>query len=310
MNGLISNEWFCFTILFRHFLLLSVLFVIMSVVTLDDFVTFDYSTLYPADAHPANAFFNLFAHPAVPFIVAFVYFFGSKIFCDILISIFKIDPKSPNLKNFITAHSALLAVYSGWTCVNVAQLIYSHYQVSGNMYDTLTASKEEFWDGRWGMSFWITHFYISKYYEFIDTWIVLLKGRTPIFLQTYHHAGIVLVMWALSVTHCTPVIVCVLLNSFIHTLMYTYYTFAAFGYSSPLKHYLTQMQIGQFLIGLSTTVPLHFMNGADGKPRLTPAQDVALWAIEWYAVVLIALFAQFYASAYGKKPSKKDDKKE
>ena len=82
------------------------------------------------------------------------------------------------------------------------------------------------------------------------------------------------------------------------TLMYTYYTFAAFGYSSPLKHYLTQMQITQFIVGLRTTVPIHFMTGADGKPRLT----LSLWTIEIYAVVLIVLFAQFYASAYGKKP--------
>ena len=86
------------------------------------------------------------------------------------------------------------------------------------------------------------------------------------------------------------------------TLMYTYYTFAAFGYSSPLKHYLTQMQITQFIVGLCTTVPIHFMTGADGKPRLTPAQNLSLWTIEIYAVVLIVLFAQFYASAYGKKP--------
>ena len=87
------------------------------------------------------------------------------------------------------------------------------------------------------------------------------------------------------------------------TLMYTYYTFAAaFGYSSPLKHYLTQMQITQFIVGLRTTVPIHFMTGADGKPRLTPAQNLSLWTIEIYAVVLIVLFAQFYASAYGKKP--------
>ncbi len=170
------------------------------------------------------------------------------------------------------------------------------------MYDTLLASKASLWDGSSsgvpGMSFWITHFYVSKYYEFIDTWVVLLKGRSPIFLQTYHHAGIVLVMWALCVTHCTPVIVLVFLNSFIHTLMYTYYTVAAFGYSSPLKHYLTSMQIIQFIIGLSITVPTHFMTDANGKSRLTDAQGVALWSVELYAVYLIVLFAQFYRESY------------
>jgi hypothetical protein len=55
-------------------------------------------------------------------------------------------------------------------------------------------------------------------YEFIDTWIVLLKGRTPIFLQTYHHAGIAIIMWGFEVTANTCGITILALNSFIHTI--------------------------------------------------------------------------------------------
>ncbi|RYH20089.1 hypothetical protein EON65_24655 [archaeon] len=75
------------------------------------------------------------------------------------------------------------------------------------------------------------------------------------FLQTYHHAGVVFIMWGAVVTQSAAVggiIIC--LNSFIHTLMYTYYTLAAFGYSSPLKHYLTSAQMIQFLIGIPSLV--------------------------------------------------------
>lgn len=274
------------------------------IVELSDFLTFDYKQLYPN-----NWFYDLFAHPSVPIIVAIVYFFGSKTFCDILIKLFNIDPKGKSLKNFVTLHSFLLAVYSLWTFVNCSQIVYRHYLTTGSIYETLCSSKDEFWNGSYNMSFWITHFYISKYYEFIDTWIVLFKQRVPIFLQTYHHAGIVIVMWLLCVTHCTPVVVVVVFNSFIHTLMYTYYTLASFGYSSPLKHYLTQMQITQFIVGISTTVPIHFMTDKNNKPRLTNAQGFALWATEIYAFLLIFLFAQFYIGTYTKK-GKKGDKKE
>ena len=83
--------------------------------------------------------------------------------------------------------------------------------------------------------------------------------------------------------------------------MYSYYTFAAFGYSSPLKHYLTQMQITQFFVGLATTIPTHYMFTKNGKDRLTDAQGVALWSVEIYAMVLIVLFGQFYISNYSKK---------
>ncbi|RYG96121.1 hypothetical protein EON65_54900 [archaeon] len=81
--------------------------------------------------------------------------------------------------------------------------------------------------------------------------IILLKGREPIFLQTFHHAGVVFSLWGAVVTQSSAVgAVTICLNSFIHTLMYTYYTLAAFGYSSPLKHYLTTAQMTQFLIGI------------------------------------------------------------
>src|SRR3546814_19418142 len=63
------------------------------------------------------------------------------------------------------------------------------------------------------------------------------------FLQTYHHAGVVLTMWAMCVSAEATVFVCVCLNSFIHTIMYTYYAFSALGYSWSLKNVLTQAQV-------------------------------------------------------------------
>jgi len=94
------------------------------------------------------------------------------------------------------------------------------------------------------------------------------------------------------------IVVC--FNSFIHTLMYTYYTLAVFGYSSPLKHYLTQAQIIQFLVGIALTVPTHFMSNC-----VNQAQSLVNAAIQIYAVVLIFLFYQFYVSSYSKKGNTK-----
>ena len=39
-------------------------------------------------------------------------------------------------------------------------------------------------------------FYPSKFYEFAYTWLLVLKNKLPSFLQKYHHAGIVITMWA------------------------------------------------------------------------------------------------------------------
>lgn len=172
------------------------------------------------------------------------------------------------------------------------------------MWATLCGDRQSLWVDA-NMSFWITHFYISKYYEFVDSWIIVLKGRDPIFLQTYHHAGVVLIMWALTVTHSSPVIVLVFLNSFIHTLMYTYYTAAALGYPSPLKHYLTQMQLLQFIVGIGVTVPTHFIKDSIGEPVLNRAQAFSLLCLQVYTIILIGLFGQFYYQSYVVSKNKK-----
>jgi hypothetical protein len=83
--------------------------------------------------------------------------------------------------------------------------------------------------------------------------------------------------------------------------MYTYYTFAALGYSSPLKHYLTQAQLAQFFLGVGVTVILYWE-----KDCLNPAQTISLLAIHIYTVFLIYLFGKFYVDSYLTK--KKDAK--
>ena len=42
----------------------------------------------------------------------------------------------------------------------------------------------QFYNSKFGL--WVYLFYLSKYYEFIDTWIVMARGRRPIFLQLFY----------------------------------------------------------------------------------------------------------------------------
>lgn len=42
------------------------------------------------------------------------------------------------------------------------------------------------WDGPIGLAAYI--FYLSKYYEFVDTFILVLRKKPVIFLHVYHHA--------------------------------------------------------------------------------------------------------------------------
>lgn len=70
-----------------------------------------------------------------------------------------------------------------------------------------------------GLAFWGWLFYLSKFYEVIDTIIVLSKGRRATTLQTFHHFGAMFAMWAGIRYMSVPIWMFVLVNSFIHTLM-------------------------------------------------------------------------------------------
>lgn len=104
-----------------------------------------------------------------------------------------------------------------------------------------------------GLAYYGWIFYLSKFYEVLDTFIILAKGKYSSTLQTYHHAGAMLCMWAGIRYMTVPIWVFVLVNSFIHALMYTYYTVTAFSIKVPmaLKRTLTSMQITQFVLGAS-----------------------------------------------------------
>ena len=106
-------------------------------------------------------------------------------------------------------------------------------------------------------------------------------------------------MFGFYVSSASVVLIIVCFNSFIHTIMYTYYTLAAFGYRSPLKNYLTMAQIIQFIMGMTITIPTHFYPSC-----LSSSQSFVLFMTQIYTVILIGLFVWFYREEYSKKKGK------
>ena len=93
-------------------------------------------------------------------------------------------------------------------------------------------------------------FYISKYYEYFDTFLLYCKGRNPIFLQKYHHIGATF-GWYLCYTYDVDMIMFAsLFNSGIHTIMYSYYLMTIFKINiKGMRMYITISQIMQLFIG-------------------------------------------------------------
>ena len=267
-----------------------------AVVELSDFLSYEWGALLESSSK--DIFASFFLHPFVPLTAVLMYWYLSAPVCQWVRRTFDLAPKGRFIQTVTILHSGALALYSLWTFVNTV-IILNKYMQNKTVMETLCDYDETLWDV-YNIGFWCTHFYLSKYYEFIDTWILHLKGREPGILQTYHHAGIVLCMWAIVVTKSGSAVVTTVFNSFIHTIMYTYYVFAALGYSSSLKHYLTQAQMIQLITGCSVAVAM-----AVTPNCMSPAEGLSTLVLNLYAFYLIYLFYDFYTRTYKQKGEKK-----
>lgn len=261
-------------------------------------------------------YYHNFIYPVVPFVCVILYLTCSKSLCDFIRYLFgqKEGQNGPYwskfLKYFTFFHSFILALYSGWTFYNSYNLVQTvttiHRQANPQLSwlnafyltncdtDSLLWSKHDF-------GTWVYHFYLSKYYEFIDTWIILLKDRKPMFLQTFHHAGIVLLMWSFVASQNNVMGICItVLNSFIHTLMYVYYALASINIRLPFKSIITSAQLLQFFTGILYSTPTYWMDDCH-----TNATWWTQLYVNLYTLVLIGLFMIFAYNEYVLKPKAK-----
>lgn len=95
----------------------------------------------------------------------------------------------------------------------------------------------------------------------------MLKGGKPGILQTYHHVGAVITIWAAVITKSPCCWVFVIFNSLIHAFMYTYYCLTTLGYRPSWKIIMTLMQITQFFGGIF--ISFYYLNTPNTH---TPAQ--------------------------------------
>lgn len=92
-----------------------------------------------------------------------------------------------------------------------------------------------------------------------------------------------------------------LLNSWIHVMMYSYYTLSLLKFSCPWKKYLTQAQLLQFT---SVVIYTGFSVAIQLRQRIAEPRHYACFAVQTFEMVsLFVLFMHFYSKAYKKKKS-------
>jgi hypothetical protein len=184
--------------------------------------------------------------PVVPVTFALLYIITTKA-CDTITSSRRGTPligkSSKAFNRLVLTHNLGLAAYSFWTFIGISAALkgspwaayfqngwsgvseamcYIHSQQvlrdPNSLNDkTQATTTGALWDD--GLGFYGFWFYVSKYYEVVDSLILFLKGKEISALQIYHHAGAILCVWAGIRYQAPPIWTFVFLNSAVHTLM-------------------------------------------------------------------------------------------
>lgn len=266
-----------------------------SIITNEPLVTKvrDFSHDFPYERLPPGWLGYLLRPEVVLALVAL--YLGSEKAVAFVRDLLSLGPKSKSLVVFIAVHNLLLAIFSLVTAYYSWAAVIKHL-VERSAFDTYCDPDGSLWQN--GLGVWATIFYVSKYYEFLDTWILVLKGKSASFLQVYHHAGIVICMYIGVASQSAWLLFVVLLNSVIHTLMYTYFFIKTVAPHVEIKsaRYLTMAQIGQFLTGIFSTLGVLWM----GDRCDTQSSRFGLACLTTYGFGLIALFVAFANRKYKK----------
>lgn len=97
--------------------------------------------------------------------------------------------------------------------------------------------------------FWSYVYYVSKFYELLDTVLSRLnRARMPFpALHIFHHSCVLLMAWLWLEYAQTLQFGGLLFNTLVHVVMYYYYALKSLGLKVWWKKYITQLQIVQFV---------------------------------------------------------------
>jgi hypothetical protein len=196
---------------------------------------------------------------------------------------------SPNvIKHYAIIHNAGLQLFSVYVASSLLYALYKYGIVTERNYYFQHKHIDNV----------IFYFYLSKYYEYVDTLILYAKNKQPIFLQKFHHLGAVIVWHLGYVNKCEGMLFVCLWNSAVHSMMYLYYFLTLLKIDvHKYRIYITSLQIGQLLSG-SIMLPYFFYTFESSQNK------TVIIIFDVYIVCLLYLFSEFMVKNYLLKNNK------
>jgi hypothetical protein len=196
---------------------------------------------------------------------------------------------SPNvIKTYAIIHNASLQLFSVYVASSLLYALYKYGIVTERNYYFQHKHIDSV----------IFYFYLSKYYEYVDTLILYAKNRQPIFLQKFHHLGAVIVWHLGYINKCEGMLFVCLWNSVVHSFMYLYYLLTLLKIDvHKYRIYITSLQIGQLFSG-SIMLPYFFYTFESSQNK------TVIIIFDVYIVCLLYLFSEFMVKNYLVKNNK------
>jgi elongation of very long chain fatty acids protein 4 len=194
-----------------------------------------------------------------------------------------------SLKKFMMVYNVICVFLAGYVVVG---LLFLKLKNPGTFAcnKTVTGSKEGL---EYAHYFYV--FYAQKYWEFIDTWIFILRKsfRQVTFLHLYHHSSITFVVGLIfPYDYSGDLYLPIFLNSFIHVLMYSHYLATALGIKSWWSSYLTSVQLIQFVL----IAVQNYIAWTSGPACGTP--DCFKLLLIGYMFTMLIFFGNFFIKKY------------
>jgi len=149
--------------------------------------------------------------------------------------------------------------------------------------------------------FWLYLYYLSKYYELLDTFIIVFRRAPLRFIHTYHHVTTMTIaylgIYLCGTGHWIPILV----NTFVHVIMYYYYIVSTLGYRVWWKNQLTNIQLVQFIIDFVCFVSWSIYDVYFVQPRgITCAGSgiLKIFGLPWNTVLCAFIVLTFFILFY------------
>jgi len=190
---------------------------------------------------------------ATPFDETFVPFLGVGVYLVVIFLLYQFmrNKKAFELAYLLAAHNFFLCFLSLIMAIGVSGRVLTVLYNFGpyHLYCGTFSEEDE------KLYFWSNLFYLSKYYELVDTVFVVLRKKPLTLLHIWHHCSVVYVCWLATRHQIVMGWITCYQNCMIHVIMYYYYAIQSLEKRDFWwRRYLTSLQIVQFVLDIFSSI--------------------------------------------------------